>query len=308
VLFSVVIPTHDRVGLLRRTLESVFAQRFSGYEVIVVDDGSTDATPEYLASLGTRVTALRQQNAGPGAARNAGIARAQGEYVAFLDSDDLWFPWTLDSMAALVEAHGRPAIVAARAVEFRDESELAAICEEPPRAERFADFLAASSRPFAVGSGTATIRRSLLAGSGGFTTRRINAEDHDLVLRLGTAPGFDAEERPVLVAVRREGAGVSFDMERLAAGCEHLVAQEGAGAYPGGQARARERREIVARHVRPVSLECVRQGRIGAGWSLYSRTLRWHVGLNRWRYLLGFPARAAARALSPGPGGVARGR
>jgi len=292
MLFSVVIPTRDRVEFLSRTLATVFAQRFTDFEAVVVDDGSTDGTGAYLASLGRRVRALRQECAGPGAARNAGVAAARGDYVAFLDSDDIWFPWTLEALAAIVREH-RPSIVAARVAEFREERELDSIREEAAAGERFADFLAASGRPLAVGAGTATIRRELLAGAGGFTTSPINAEDHDLMLRLGTAPSFVRVERPVLLGWRRHAQGASRDLGRLAAGCEYLIGQENAGAYPGGAARARERREIVARHARPVSLECLRQGHLAAGWSLYSKTLRWHVGLNRWRYLLGFPARAA---------------
>lgn len=308
VRFSVLISTRDREELLRRTLATVFAQRFADYEVVVVDDGSSDRTRAYLASLGARVRALTQDHAGPGAARNRGIEAARGEYVAFLDSDDLWFPWTLETFDALIREHARPAIVAARVAEFRDESEVAAIQEEPARAERFDDFLASSARPLAVGAGTATIRRDLLVACGGFTTRHISGEDHDLLLRLGTARGFVAAESPVQLAWRRHAGGASVDLDRLHQGCEHLVAQENRGAYPGGAARARQRREIVARHVRPVSLECLRQGRVRMGWSLYRRTWGWHVGMHRWRYLLGFPARAAGRAFSPGGNRLARGR
>ena len=70
----------------------------------MVDDGSADETPAVIASYGDRVRFYRQENSGPGAARNLGIQNASGEYVAFLDSDDLWFPWTLASYQAVIEA------------------------------------------------------------------------------------------------------------------------------------------------------------------------------------------------------------
>lgn len=295
MLFSVVIPTHERVGLLSRTLETVFTQRFADYEAIVVDDGSTDGTQGYLATLGARVRALRQDNAGPGAARNAGIAQARGEYVAFLDSDDLWFPWTLEALATLIAVHGRPAIVAARAAEFRAEAELASIREEPPRGDHFPDFLAASAQPLSVGSGMATIRRDLLS-SQGFATRPMNCEDHDLLLRLGTARGFVAVRAPTVLAYRRHSQGVTAGLHRTVAGSRYLVAQERAGAYPGGAARTRERREFISRHVRPVSIECLRRHAAAEAWSLYRSTLRWNFALGRWRYLAGFPAMALAHA------------
>jgi glycosyltransferase involved in cell wall biosynthesis len=95
MLFSVIIPTYNRAALLCTALDSVFAQTFTDYEVIVVDDGSTDGTAAMVASYGGRVRYFQQQNKGPGAARNLGAQHATGEYLAFLDSDDLWFPWTL---------------------------------------------------------------------------------------------------------------------------------------------------------------------------------------------------------------------
>src|SRR5215470_7796162 len=95
-LFSVVIPSFNRVAFLATALNSIFTQRFTDFEIIVVDDGSTDATMDYLQSLEDRIEVFRQPNQGPGAARNRGARQAGGAYLAFLDSDDLWFPWTLE--------------------------------------------------------------------------------------------------------------------------------------------------------------------------------------------------------------------
>ena len=76
MFFSVIIPTYNRVDLLRRALESVWAQDFHDYEIVVVDDGSHDETMAYLESLGGKVRAFRQENAGPGAARNLAASHA----------------------------------------------------------------------------------------------------------------------------------------------------------------------------------------------------------------------------------------
>src|SRR5688572_12313735 len=113
MLFSVVIPTFNRAHLLADTLESVFNQTFTDYEVIVVDDGSTDSTQQYLGSLDARIIFLTQSNHGPGAARNLGARHAQAEYLVFLDSDDVWFPWILWCFAEVIKLHGRPAILGA---------------------------------------------------------------------------------------------------------------------------------------------------------------------------------------------------
>ena len=94
-LFSVVIPTYNRADLLRETLESVFRQEDRDFEVIVVDDGSKEDLSSIEADYAGRITFVRQANAGPAEARNNGVRNSQGDYVAFLDSDDVWLPWTL---------------------------------------------------------------------------------------------------------------------------------------------------------------------------------------------------------------------
>src|SRR5580704_8985688 len=103
--FSVVIPAFNRTDLLAKALASVFQQEFTNFEVIVVDDGSTDDQSRVVQKYKDRVTFLRQDNAGQGAARNRGAAAARGEYLAFLDSDDLWFPWTLKVVDRIIREH-----------------------------------------------------------------------------------------------------------------------------------------------------------------------------------------------------------
>lgn len=101
---SVIIPTHDGLPYLKEAVDSVRAQSFRGWELIVVDDGSTDGTREYLDSLDDeRIRSTRIERSGyPGAVRNRGIEQALGEYVAFLDSDDVWEP---DKLAVQLAAH-----------------------------------------------------------------------------------------------------------------------------------------------------------------------------------------------------------
>src|SRR5258708_549681 len=93
-LVSVVIPTWNRAALLGDALDSVFAQDYAPVQVIVVDDGSTDDTRSLVARYPC-VEYYQQQHAGSAAARNRGVAHARGDYVAFLDSDDVWLPGKL---------------------------------------------------------------------------------------------------------------------------------------------------------------------------------------------------------------------
>jgi len=89
---SVIIPTYNRGWIIKEAIDSVLAQDYTEFELIVVDDGSTDHTSDVLDSYGNDIKVLFQKNKGVSAARNRGIAEASGKFIAFLDSDDLWLP------------------------------------------------------------------------------------------------------------------------------------------------------------------------------------------------------------------------
>lgn len=106
-LASIVVPVYDGAAFVAEAVGSALAQTYPNLEVVVVDDGSRDATPavvDALAERDPRVRALHQANAGPSAARNAGLERARGEYVAFLDADDRLLPHKLTDQIAALEA------------------------------------------------------------------------------------------------------------------------------------------------------------------------------------------------------------
>ena len=101
---SVIIPTYQRANLVNQAIESVLAQTYRDYEIIVVNDGSTDDTKAVLAQFGNKITAIHQENRGLSAARNTGILASQGKYIAFLDDDDLWLPEKLAKQIPVLEA------------------------------------------------------------------------------------------------------------------------------------------------------------------------------------------------------------
>ena len=111
---SVIIPTFDRGPVLRQAIDSVLAQTYRDFDLIVVDDGSTDGTRELVEGFyggEARVRYRYQPNTGAASARNAGLDMATGEYVAFLDSDDAWKPWHLGLLTAALEAHPEAGMV-----------------------------------------------------------------------------------------------------------------------------------------------------------------------------------------------------
>lgn len=292
MLFSVIIPTFNRADLLETALASVLSQSLQDYEVIVVDDGSIDDTARMVAEYGNKVRLLKQQNRGPGAARNLGTQNATGEYLAFLDSDDLWFPWTLETYQQLVSRHQRPAFLAGKPLRFRDEKEWRSTVGYEPLAASFPDYLASGDEWRWWGVSSFVIRRDAFEAAGKFTNEWVNGEDADLALRLGTASGFVQVTNPATFAYREHDSNAMKNFPKTLAGAWLGIRTEQAGEYPGGAARGRERRRILTRHVRPVSFDCLQHGLRSEAWKFYRAMFPWHVALGRWKYLVGFPVKA----------------
>jgi glycosyltransferase involved in cell wall biosynthesis len=110
-LVSVIIPTYNRALICRTAVESVLSQTHGNVEVVVVDDGSKDNTRELINGLDKRVKYIYQANAGVSAARNTGLGAATGDYIAFLDSDDVWLPWKLEAQLSVLHAYPEAGMV-----------------------------------------------------------------------------------------------------------------------------------------------------------------------------------------------------
>ena len=93
---SVIIPTYQHADFLGDAIDSVLAQTYKDYELIIVDDGSTDGTREIVAAYGNQIKYIYQDNRGLSAARNTGILASKGEYIGLLDADDVWLPNKLE--------------------------------------------------------------------------------------------------------------------------------------------------------------------------------------------------------------------
>ena len=298
-MFTTIIPVYNRAKLIRATLDSVLSQQGADQQVIVVDDGSTDGTDQVLADYGQRITVLQQANRGPGAARNLALEQARGAYIAFIDSDDLWLPWTLATYRQVIEEYDRPAFIASDEWTFTDPSaggNLSGLYQASLRAIVYDDYYASGEEGGWVPLCGAVVRADVLREVGGFADQDANFEETDLWLRLGTSEKFVRVDAPFCSARREHAGGITHDLDRTIAGVANLMAQERAGRYPGGAERRRQRLDMLTRHVRPVSLDCVRQGRFIDAWRLYLRSLRWHLRLGRVRYLIGFVIRALVAA------------
>jgi glycosyltransferase involved in cell wall biosynthesis len=180
---SVVIPTHDRWDLLRTTLGGALDQREVEHEVIVVDDGSHDATPARLANLvDPRLRVVRHQRSrGAAAARNRGVAESRGEWVAFLDDDDLWSPRKLRAQIDAATTEGAE-FVYAGALDLNEHGRVSAVEPAPDPIELRKQILMRNAIPAA--SSNVMVRADVLRRLGGFDERFVHLADWDLGLRL----------------------------------------------------------------------------------------------------------------------------
>ncbi|MHB8690642.1 MAG: glycosyltransferase family 2 protein [Solirubrobacteraceae bacterium] len=188
-LCTVVISAYMAAATIGQALDSVLAQTLRDFEVVVVDDGSADATAEvvrgYLAD--PRVALHRQPNAGNAAARNLGIARTTGRFVAVLDSDDLWLPVYLESMVAALESAPDAGFAFTRAWVLERSPNRIRRAQYPTQVptlppDTAAQMLALLEFNYVYGS--IMVRRELLEQLGGFDTSARTHEDYKLCLRI----------------------------------------------------------------------------------------------------------------------------
>ncbi|MCG3209391.1 MAG: Undecaprenyl-phosphate 4-deoxy-4-formamido-L-arabinose transferase [Anaerolineae bacterium] len=182
---SIIIPTYNSASFVTWTVESALAQTYPDYEVIVVDDGSTDNTPVVLAPYLPRITYIRQENQGPAAARNTGFRASQGDYLLFLDSDDLIPPHKLDLQVSFLEEHPNFGLVYSAWQEV-DEENTRVLGEVRPN-QRGHLLKAILRRQLFFFPGAAIIRRACLEQVGPFDEALFGCEDADMWVRLSLA-------------------------------------------------------------------------------------------------------------------------
>jgi Glycosyl transferase family 2 len=209
---SVVLPTYNYGRYLGGALASALGQSHQDLEVLVVDDGSTDNSPAVVAAFehDCRVRYYRRPNQGPAAARNFGIEQARGQFVAFLDADDLWLPWKLEYQLACFAAVPSPGLVYTRRLLIDAEGRQLATAQLRMHRGRVLPHL---FRNNFICFSSVVVRRDLLVDAGGFDTSVEHSEDYDLLLRLARTCAVDYVDCP-LVLYRTWHGNLSSQSER----------------------------------------------------------------------------------------------
>ena len=209
---SAIIPAHNAELFLRDALDSVLAQTFPVAECLVVDDGSSDATPAIAQRYGDPVRLIQQENRGVSAARNRGAAESRGDLIAFLDADDRWLAERIErGVRALEEQPDAEAVVCATSVVDGELRPLGVIRQDPDLSSR--DMLLCRASVVSTSSNL-LIRRTTFAELGGFDEALSTSADWALTFHLVERGRLLALPDP-LVEYRRHGANMSHSVERF---------------------------------------------------------------------------------------------
>ena len=226
-LVSVVIAVHDGERYLGEAIDSVLGQTYAPVELIVVDDGSTDGTRRVLDGFGSRINLVARPHAGAYAARNAGLRHARGELLAFIDSDDAWFPDRLTCQVPLM-SRAEVGLVFGDAVHVTSpraaapRTGLTCFRVAPPRRGRVADQFAWCNF---VPTCTVLVRRRCLEEVGGFSEAEALSADYLAWFRIAVRHELDYVDRPVAEYTVHAG-GISFDLGRSIAARIQLFSDE----------------------------------------------------------------------------------
>jgi len=193
---SVIIPTFNRGWILKEAIDSVLTQDYKDFELIVVDDGSTDNTSEILASYGNDIRVLFQENKGVSAARNRGVAEASGQFIAFLDSDDLWLPQKLSTQLEFFNQTPDALICQTEEVWIRNRRRV----NPKKRHKKPSGMIFEPSLELCLVSPSAVmIRRVLFDRVGEFDVTLPACEDYDLWLRISCRFPVHLIDTPLII-------------------------------------------------------------------------------------------------------------
>src|SRR5579864_1380305 len=273
IVFSAIIPTFNRAGYLAHAIQSALEQRLpedGRVEIIVVDDESTDRTPDVCASFGGQIQYIRQPNRREGAARNNGAAHAHGRYFAFLDSDDYWLPGKLAGDLARFEQPDHPALVYSRGRNVDPMDQMIGERLLPnPQGDVFWDLAREAFMPMS----SVAVRADCFHTCGGFSTDRdlSGSADWELWLRLAARwpVGFVDQ---TATCIRVHGRNMSSDphyMERaMLAAIRHVLADP----VVARRAHGRERFIRACMYV-TIALNAYTNGRRDRSWMWLLRAL-----------------------------------
>lgn len=235
--FSIIIPVYNRAKLVKETIDSVFAQTFTDFELVAIDDGSKDNSLEVLRSYGDRLKVIHQSNQGPEAARYKAIAMTCGEYYVILDSDDLLMPNALATYDQIIRSLNAPPVIIGAMTMFRSGT--------TPEIDHGQDGIVevieyenlfVRDRPIGTTCSQIVAKREVVEAAGSLrpTATAFPFDLADILLTLSTHGPWVTVQRPTTIAYRIHESNTIGNLAYMVKTAPCLIRLEKLGKYPGG--------------------------------------------------------------------------
>ena len=240
-LFSIVITSHNQAHFIRDAVDSALAQLHRPGEIIVVDDASSDESQAILEEYGNAIRLIKlRNNVGPGNARNAGIEAAQGDFLVFLDGDDVLLPWALDAYRRILDSEC-PQIILSTMLWF--EREAPRFNERMPENVQVVAYetLLEKDRPYRASASALVINRDVFTKVQGWTNDAFPMDDLDALIKLFHSGRTVQVLAPPMVCYRIHAANSIHQVATCAAALRRIMKKETLGGYPGGHMNRSQR-------------------------------------------------------------------
>jgi glycosyltransferase involved in cell wall biosynthesis len=233
--FSIIITCHNQSGFIRDAVNSALEQGYEAKEIVVVDDASSDASPQILKEYGGKIRfAAFQTNQGCTTSRNLGAAMATGDYFVFLDGDDVMLPWALDVYGRIVDVK-KPNIILSCMEWFEGKLQHLRPVKTPQHVE-FVEYalLIKRNRRYQAGGSAIVIARQVFQDVKGWTDQFFPLEDIDMLMKLGNSGPAVQILSPCTKGYRIHSSNVRHRVAAMVAGLNKVMERERSGVYPGG--------------------------------------------------------------------------
>ncbi len=274
--FSIVITCYNQREFIKQAVDSALALDNSESEVVVVDDASDDGSVEFLKSYGDRIRFVSlKTNRGAGEARNCGATIARGDYLVFLDGDDVLLPWAMDIYQKIVRARS-PKVILGR-MRWFDDVVPSIGTKDVPSEVRFVEYesLLARDRTYRASASAVVIEHQSFREVGGWSGELFPVEDHDLLIKLGRSGRAVQILSPATTLYRWHSRNAVRQLHSVATGLYRMIEKENRGQYLGRRSDGSQRQALIGGLAFFLAKTCLRAGRyrdsmeiVARGWPM----------------------------------------
>lgn len=275
--FSVIVPTYNRAEFLKETIDSVLNQSFNDFELIIINDGSTDNTKQILDFYAAKIRSFNNEKSGAEKCRNLGADMAKGQYFVFLDDDDLFFSWTLQVYDQIIKKNWDLPFLMGQPFHFSKKIDIKSVIKpDKISVATYKDYFS-KDRPVYSSCSMLVIQKDYFFKVGGFrsdyTYKDYFLDDIDFLLRAGTIGPLAIVYEPFQFAYRSHTENSVKNLNRILRSLYYMVLEDKRGLFAGGKERKFERYAIMGGPIYFWALKALRNGIVWDSIKLLIKTL-----------------------------------